>query len=164
MVRYSLVTAKSAESLFDAVCRVGGKKGWFYGNWMWRLRGMLDRIMLGVGTARGRKNYGRLNINDVVDFWRVEDVRKNERLLLRAEMKLPGRAWLEFGIADQGGQRILTTMAYYDTTSLAGKAYWYACLPFHYFLFPNLIKQIESTATDKTGPDFLLPKGRKVLG
>ncbi|MBF0618832.1 MAG: SDR family oxidoreductase [Candidatus Omnitrophica bacterium] len=143
---YERVSLKSAHALFDAVCRVGGKEGWFYGNWMWRLRGMADRVFLGVGSARGRKSYGALSINDVVDFWRVENVQYNKRLLLRAEMKLPGRAWLELDISDEGERRILRVRAYYDTASLMGKAYWYACLPFHYFLFPNLIKQIEQKA------------------
>jgi len=110
---------------------------------MWRLRGGIDRILLGVGTARGRKSYSSLKINDVIDFWRVEELLDNKKLLLRSEMQLPGRAWLAFNITGQDNTRILNITAYYDTTSIFGKIYWYICLPFHRFIFHNLIKEIE---------------------
>lgn len=140
---YSLMTKKSAVSLFKSFCKVGGKGGWFRSNWLWRLRGSIDRILLGVGSARGRRSYSSLKINDVIDFWRIEDIEANKALLLRAEMKLPGQAWLEFYIQDKGLERILSVKAYYDTHSILGKAYWYFCLPFHCFIFHNLIKEIE---------------------
>ncbi len=143
VVHYSLLTGKKASSLFNSICKIGGKKGWFHSNWLWRLRGGIDRILLGVGTARGRKSQSSLKINDVVDFWRIEDFQANQRLLLRAEMKLPGKAWLEFSIADQEAQRKLSIAAYYDTQTLFGKIYWYLCLPFHRFIFVNLIEEIE---------------------
>jgi uncharacterized protein YbjT (DUF2867 family) len=95
----SLVTSKDVSKLFASLCRIGGAEGWFTGNWMWRLRGAIDRILQGVGSARGRRHLSGLEVNDVVDFWRVEDLRLNERLLLRSEMRLPGKAWLEFTIA-----------------------------------------------------------------
>jgi uncharacterized protein YbjT (DUF2867 family) len=164
---YSLITKKPAESIFRSICKIGGKGGWFYYNWMWRLRGAVDRILLGAG-ARGRKSSLILKINDVVDFWRVEDLQDGRRLLLRAEMKLPGRAWLEFTItqqattwnqlsatssrrqicaanlaAQQEDKRVLTVTAYYDTYTLLGKMYWYMCLPFHQIIFYNLIREIE---------------------
>ncbi len=140
---YSLDTVKNASSLFNSICKIGGTEGWFRSNWLWRLRGGIDRILLGVGTVRGRKSQSSLKINDVVDFWRIEDLQKNKKLLLRAEMKLPGKAWLEFNIADQGNTRRLNITAYYDTQSLFGRIYWYLCLPFHRFIFHNLIKEIE---------------------
>jgi len=140
---YSLLTKKPAESIFRSICKIGGKEGWFYYNWMWRLRGGIDRILLGIGSARGRKSSLILKINDVVDFWRVEDLQDNRRLLLRAEMKLPGRAWLEFIIAQQGDRRELRVTAYYDTHTLFGKMYWYMCLPFHQIIFYSLIREIE---------------------
>ncbi|MDO8663096.1 MAG: SDR family oxidoreductase [Candidatus Omnitrophota bacterium] len=143
VVHYSLLTEKNASSLFSSICKIGGKEGWFHSNWLWRLRGGIDRILLGVGTARGRKSQSSLKINDVVDFWRIEDFQENQRLLLRAEMKLPGKAWLEFSITDEGGKRKLSIAAYYDTQSLFGKIYWYLCLPFHRFIFVNLIEEIE---------------------
>jgi uncharacterized protein YbjT (DUF2867 family) len=141
--RYSLLTPRGATALFRSLCRIGGKEGWFHGNWMWRIRGMLDRILLGVGSIRGRKSSTYLEVNDVVDFWRVEDLKPAERLLLRAEMKLPGKAWLEFHIREEDGQRRLSVVAYYDTHTLFGRIYWYLFLPFHHFIFKNLLKEIE---------------------
>ncbi len=140
---YSITTAKEAFGLFKSICKIGGKEGWFHSNWLWRLRGGIDRVLLGVGSSRGRKSYSGLKISDVIDFWRIEDIQENKRLLLRAEMRLPGRAWLEFNIGEEGGSRRLNVTAFYDTKSLFGKAYWYICLPLHHFIFHNLIKEIE---------------------
>ncbi len=139
----SLLTRKQAPALFRSICMVGGKEGWFHNNWMWRLRGKIDRILLGVGAARGRRSLSSLAINDVIDFWRVEDLQPDRKLLLRAEMKLPGKAWLEFTIKPQGTSNVLSTTAYYHTTSFFGRIYWYIFLPFHNIIFENLIKQIE---------------------
>ncbi len=141
--RYSLLTKKNAASLFKFICHVGGKRGWFHNNWMWRLRGMIDRILGGVGTSRGRRSYTDLKINDVIDFWRIEDLQQNKRLLLRAEMILSGKAWLEFDIKEEGHQRQLSLTAYYDTQNFWGKLYWYACLPFHGSIFKKLLSEIE---------------------
>jgi hypothetical protein len=102
-----------------------------------------------VGTSRGRKSQTSLKINDVVDFWRVEDLQKNMRLLLRAEMKLPGKAWLEFKIRNEGTERRLCITAYYHPDGYFGEIYWYIFLPFHKVLFNNLIKQIESRSIDE---------------
>ena len=140
---YSLLTKKGASPLFHSICKIGGKEGWFNSNWLWRLRGAVDRILMGVGTSRGRKSHSSLMINDVIDFWRVEELKQDEMLLLRAEMKLPGMAWLEFRIDSCGGMNRLTVKAYYHTGSLFGKTYWYIFLPFHVFIFKDLIKQIE---------------------
>jgi uncharacterized protein YbjT (DUF2867 family) len=141
---YSLITHKDAPALFKSICKVGGKEGWFSNNWLWRVRGGIDKIFLGVGTSRGRKSQTTLKINDVVDFWRVEDLQKNVRLLLRAEMKLPGKAWLEFKIRDECSQRVLLITANYYPEGYFGELYWYIFLPFHRLLFNNLIKQIET--------------------
>jgi len=140
---YSLVSQNTDSALFRSICRIGGQEGWFEGNWMWRMRGLLDSLLMGVGTARGRRSSSTLRVNDVIDFWRVEALVPNRRLLLRAEMKLPGRAWLEFRIDPHAGKRRLTVQAFYDTTTLFGRAYWYAFLPFHRFIFHNLIRQID---------------------
>ncbi|MEJ2111892.1 MAG: SDR family oxidoreductase, partial [Acidobacteriota bacterium] len=140
---YSLLTQKPAGALFQSICRIGGKGGWFHSNWMWRLRGIMDRVLMGVGTSRGRKSASTLGKNDVIDFWRVEEYKANERLLLRAEMKLPGRAWLEFRIEREGDKNRLIVQAHYQTRTLFGKLYWYAFLPFHVFIFQDLIRMIE---------------------
>ncbi len=143
---YSLSTEKNASSLFQSICAIGGKEGWFSTNWMWWLRGMVDRVILGVGLSRGRRSQTSLAINDVIDFWRIEDLQPDKRLLLRAEMKLPGKAWLEFKIEDNDDTRKLIVVPYYYTKTLIGKIYWYIFLPFHEFIFNDLIKQIEKKA------------------
>lgn len=140
---YALSTRKDATSVFRSVCRVGGKQGWFYSNWLWNLRGLLDRMLMGVGTSRGRRSASTLRIDDVIDFWRVEDLRPDRVLLLRSEMKLPGMAWLEFRICPEEGRNQLIVNAHYMTQTLLGKMYWYLCLPFHHFIFKNLISNIE---------------------
>jgi hypothetical protein len=140
---YSLLTFKESNSLFRSFCKVGGREGWFHSNWMWRLRGAVDRILLGVGTSRGRKSRSRVEVNDVIDFWRVEDVRFNKRLLLRSEMKLPGKAWLEFNVTEELEMRRLTVRAFFDVRTLIGRIYWYMFLPFHRFIFKRLIVAIE---------------------
>jgi uncharacterized protein YbjT (DUF2867 family) len=145
---YSLVTDKSASALFRSVCRIGGKHGWFNENWMWRLRGAMDRLLLGVGTSRGRRSHSSLKIDDVIDFWRVEDLERDRRLLLRAEMKLPGMAWLEFAIEpvddpDRPDACRLCVRPYYETFTIWGRLYWYSLLPFHFFIFTDLIENIE---------------------
>jgi len=145
-VTYSIISRKPSQALFRAVCRVGGKQGWFHNNWMWRVRGSLDRVFFGVGSQRGRKSASRLNINDVIDFWRVEDLRENERLLLRSEMKLPGRAWLEFHLHEEGDRRRLSVTAHFDARGRVGKIYWYLFWPFHHSIFQGLIQQIEQRA------------------
>lgn len=149
-----LVSGKSPGSIFHAVCRIGGRHGWFHNNWLWRLRGAIDRLLLGVGDVRGRRRSSALEINDVVGFWRVEDLRPDARLLLRAEMKLPGKAWLEFTIAPESpgsGRTVLAATAHYDTSSAWGHVYWYLLLPFHHFIFDGLIRQIEKRARGEPG-------------
>ena len=140
---YSLLTGKKDSALFRSICRIGGKEGWFYVNWMWRLRGVLDSLLMGVGTARGRRSSSTLRVNDVIDFWRVEALTPHRRLLLRAEMKLPGRAWLEFRIDPEGEKNRLSVQAYYDTRTFLGHIYWYTFHPFHWYVFERLLVQIE---------------------
>ena len=140
---YSLLSNKPDEALFRSFLKVGGREGWFNSNFLWRIRGALDRLLMGVGTARGRRSATTLRVNDVIDFWRVEAIEKNRHLLLRAEMKLPGRAWLEFRVDPEGGQNRLTVTAYYQSKGRWGRIYWYIFLPFHHFIFYDLIKQIE---------------------
>ena len=143
MSSYSVLTAKTASSIFNSICQIGGKQGWFHTNWMWRLRGRIDRIFMGVGTSRGRRSASSLRINDVIDFWRVEDLIRNKELLLRAEMRLPGKAWLEFTIEKKVQHNNLSVTAYFQPRGVAGRLYWYSFLPFHYFIFKDLLKQLS---------------------
>jgi uncharacterized protein YbjT (DUF2867 family) len=140
--RCSIKTSKSAAALFGVIRRLGGQEGWFHTNILWRIRGGLDRIFLGVGTSRGRKSPIRLEMNDVVDFWRVEDIEEGRRLLLRAEMKVPGGAWLEFTIDEEKDGRKLSVAAWFDTRSIWGSMYWWAFYPFHHFIFNDLLRGI----------------------
>lgn len=140
---YCLLTYKSPDSLFKSFCHVGGKVGWFRNNWMWRLRGMVDRLLLGVGSSRGRRSYSELRVDDVIDFFRVENIKEDKLLLLRAEMILPGKAWLEFVIDSYEGLNKLTITAYFQPKGIFGAIYWYFFLPFHYYIFKILIKKIE---------------------
>ncbi len=140
---YSIDTIKDSASIFTNICKIGGKHGWFNSNLLWRLRGMIDRILLGVGSSRGRRSDSTLRVNDVIDFWRVEGFKQDEMLLLRAEMKLPGKAWLMFNIDKKEDKNILTVKSFFTTQSLFGKIYWYMFLPFHHFIFYDIINQIE---------------------
>ncbi len=112
---YSIISTKERSDIFKSMCKIGGDCGWFNNNWMWRARGGVDRIFFGVGTARGRKRRLALEIHDVIDFWRVEDIQKNKRLLLRAEMKLPGKAWLEFTIESKNDAHRFSIRAFFHT-------------------------------------------------
>jgi uncharacterized protein YbjT (DUF2867 family) len=141
-----LLSTADASALFKSVCSVGGNEGWFTGNWLWQLRGWIDRILLGVGTHRGRRHSTALRFGDVLDFWRVEDVQKDQRLLLRAEMKLPGKAWLEFTIDDEGEMRKLSLFAHFDTSSVFGVLYWYFCVPLHAYVFRDVLKHVDLAA------------------
>jgi len=140
---YSIMTDQNPDILFESVCMLGGKEGWFNSNLLWRMRGWFDRLLLGAGIARGRRSTQGLRINDVIDFWRVEDMVQNKRLLLRAEMKLPGLAWMEYLIEPVGTKHSLTVNAYFQTTTIWGDIYWYSFLPFHVYIFQDLVKQIE---------------------
>ncbi len=124
------------ESAIDRVWSIGGETGWYYGDWMWRLRGYLDKLVGGVGLRRGRTNKDMINAGDALDFWRVLYADRSEgRLLLFAEMKVPGEAWLEFRI--KGDQLIQT--ATFRPKGLWGRAYWYAVLPAHGFVFNGML-------------------------
>lgn len=141
---FSLVTHKAAGALFTSITHIGGKNGWFHSTFLWRVRGALDRLLMGVGTTRGRRSASSLRVNDVVDFWRVEQILYPRQLLLRAEMKVPGLAWLEFRVDPvEGNKNRLSVNAYYQTKGLWGRTYWYIFLPFHHFIFEDLIRQIE---------------------
>lgn len=120
---------------------IGGRNGWYYGNWMWSIRGFLDKMAGGVGLRRGRKSSTEISGGDSLDFWRVLLADKKEkRLLLYAEMKLPGEAWLEFRIVDN----TLFQTATFRPLGLLGRIYWYAVLPFHGFIFKGMIDNIAA--------------------
>ena len=134
---------RNPEEVFENIWSIGGNRGWYYLNWLWNLRGFLDKLLGGVGTRRGRTSNSSLQAGDVLDFWRVLLADKNnKRLLLFAEMKVPGEAWLEFKIVERHGQAFLSQIATFRPSGLWGRAYWYAMFPFHLFLFKGMARQI----------------------
>jgi uncharacterized protein YbjT (DUF2867 family) len=143
--REALVRAP-ADVVFGCIRRVGGAHGWYCGDWLWRLRGFVDLLFGGVGMRRGRRAPESLVVGDVVDFWRVESLESNRRLRLRAEMKLPGRAWLEFEAAPQGSQTLLRQTAIFDPVGFSGLAYWYVLYPVHALIFGGMLRRIRAAA------------------
>lgn len=134
------IKVKNSQASLEKIWSIGGKNGWYYGNWLWEMRGFLDQLAGGVGMRRGRKSDTEIVSGDALDFWRVLLADKDEkRLLLYAEMKLPGEAWLEFKIDEND---ILTQTATFRPLGVLGRLYWYAVLPFHGFIFNGMIHKI----------------------
>lgn len=130
--------------VFAVLQRLGGKTGWYYANWLWRLRGALDILVGGVGMRRGRRDPETMLTGDVVDCWRVENVVPESFIRLAAEMKLPGRAWLEFELEEeQGGTRLRQT-AVFDPIGLFGLVYWYTLYPLHKIIFSGMLRNIAA--------------------
>lgn len=138
---------------FRPIQRIGGDTGWYHADWLWGLRGFLDRLAGGVGLRRGRRHAEELVAGDTVDFWRVEEVRPPRLLRLQVEMKLPGRAWLQFEVepadGDREGSRIVQT-AIFDPVGLAGLLYWYALYPLHALVFRGMLRGIARKAPEVT--------------
>jgi uncharacterized protein YbjT (DUF2867 family) len=141
-----VVVATDARSAWNAACRVGGDRGWYSGGWLWKLRGALDRLAGGPGLRRGRRHPDHLSVGEPVDFWRVEDVTVDHRLVLHAEMRLPGEAWLEWTIEPVEGGTCIRQTARFRPRGLLGRVYWYAVAPFHGFVFPGLLRGIAADA------------------
>lgn len=134
------------EQAFAPLRRIGGSAGWYYGNWLWNLRGFLDLLVGGAGTRRGRRDPERLTPGDTVDFWRVEQVEDGRLLRLRAEMKLPGRAWLQFEVEGQEHGSEIRQTAIFDPVGLLGRIYWYALYPVHVIVFRGMLRGIGRQA------------------
>lgn len=134
---------------FAPIQRIGGKNGWYYGNWMWRVRGFLDLLLGGVGVRRGRPHPTSIRVGDAVDFWRVEAFEPDRFLRLRAEMKVPGRAWLEFEVTGNESQSTIRQTASFDPVGLAGLVYWYALSPVHHFVFRGMLRNLVKTVKEE---------------
>ncbi|WP_439585720.1 SDR family oxidoreductase [Dyadobacter bucti] len=131
------------DQVIKNIWSIGGGRGWYYGNWMWKLRGFMDKMFGGVGLRRGRTNAHSINSGDTLDFWRVLAADKpNGRLLLYAEMKLPGEAWLEFKIVRKDNKNFLHQTATFRPKGLLGRLYWYSVLPFHFFVFEGMVNNL----------------------
>ncbi len=140
------------EAAFAPIRRIGGTTGWYYANALWSLRGFFDLLVGGVGLRRGRRNPETLQVGDALDFWRVERYEHPRLLLLQAEMKLPGRAWLEFQVEKDASGCILRQSAIFDPVGLLGLIYWYAIWPLHQAVFAGMLRHLARAA--EAGPTF----------
>lgn len=155
--RRSAEVQAPAEVTFATVLGIGGQNGWYGGNWLWRLRGAMDKLIGGPGLRRGRRDAQKVVVGDALDFWRVVDVAPGESLQLRAEMKLPGTALLQLDVEDLGDTSRLTLTARFKPRGLLGIAYWYAVLPLHGLVFRGMLRGLrraaESAAATSDGAD-----------
>jgi len=142
-----LVVAASPAEVFRVFTGIGGTRGWFYLNWTWEVRGFIDRMLGGVGLRRGRRDADEVRVGDALDFWRVEAVEAERLLRLRAEMKVPGKAWLQFSVSPRDdGSSLLSQTAFFAPKGVPGWLYWYALYPVHGPIFSGLINQIAQRA------------------
>jgi hypothetical protein len=139
-------TAAPCEQVWSAVEGIGGAHGWNSARLLWEVRGAIDRLVGGVGLRRGRRDPDRLRVGDTVDFWRVEERDPPHLLRLRAEMKMPGLAWLEFQIAATPTGSRLTQRALFVPKGLSGQLYWWSVAPFHRFVFPAMARHTVDEA------------------
>jgi uncharacterized protein YbjT (DUF2867 family) len=138
----SIRVAAPPERAFEPIRHIGGDNGWYYANWLWRIRGFFDLLVGGVGMRRGRRDPEHLHVGDAVDFWRVESVEVGRRLRLAAEMKLPGRAWLEFEVKPDAGGSVIHQTAVFDPVGLLGSLYWFGIYPLHGRIFGGMLRAI----------------------
>jgi uncharacterized protein YbjT (DUF2867 family) len=136
----------SPRDVFRSYTGIGGERGWLYMDWSWAMRGWMDKAVGGVGLRRGRRHPDEVRAGESLDFWRVEEVKQDRLMRLRAEMKLPGKAWLQFESEPKDGKTLLTVTAYFAPHGLFGFLYWYAMWPFHKFIFDGLTRQVASRA------------------
>ena len=148
-VRQTRVNAPAAQ-VFGVLQGLGGKSGWPYANALWQLRGWMDRLIDGIGMSRGRTGGATLQAGDAVDFWSVEEIAPGERISLRAEMKLPGRAWLQFVLlAESRDRTLLSCYAWFEPRGLVGEVYWSVLYPIHVLTFRGMVRAIARQSEDK---------------
>ena len=139
--------ASSPKAIYRVCASLGGRRGWLYANTAWRLRGLLDQLLGGVGLRRGRRHPHELRVGDAVDFWRVEEVDVSRILRLRSEMRAPGVLWLQFQVKPyQTEETILTQTLFYAPRGLLGLLYWYLSYPLHALVFSGLIVKLAEQA------------------
>lgn len=140
----------SAAEIFAVFSGLGGKRGWFFMDWAWRIRGWMDHMIGGVGMRRGRRDPDQLRVGDALDFWRVEMIEPDQLLRLRAEMKVPGKAWLQFQVVTrEDGAALLSQTAFFAPKGLMGWCYWYLLYPIHALIFSGMIREISRRAENK---------------
>ena len=142
----TVVVSVPPEKAFSPIRRIGGRTGWYYGNWLWTVRGFIDLLLGGVGVRRGRRDEETLRVGDSLDFWRVELHEPGHRLRLHAEMKVPGRAWLEFEVSPCEKGSTIRQTAIFDPLGLFGILYWYGIYPLHQCVFAGMLRNIARAA------------------
>ncbi|MEM8680959.1 MAG: SDR family oxidoreductase, partial [Planctomycetota bacterium] len=148
-----------AAQAFAPIRQIGGEVGWYYGNWLWKVRGFLDLLVGGVGVRRGRRHPRELRVGDALDFWRVDEFIDNRLLRLTAEMKVPGRAWLEFEVTEADGESTVRQTAIFDPVGLFGLAYWYGLYPLHELVFRGMLRNICKAALRESEADATVRDG-----
>jgi hypothetical protein len=149
----AISVAREPHEAFAPIQQIGGDTGWYSARWFWRLRGQLDRLRGGVGLRRGRRDPDELRAGDAVDFWRVERVEPEQLLRLAAEMRLPGRLWLQFEVSARGARTLIRLTTVFDPAGYVGRAYWYALYPMHRWVFEAMLRGISRAAQQLTPPD-----------
>jgi hypothetical protein len=139
--------AGSPKNAFRSIERIGGEAGWYYGNFLWRARGAIDLLLGGAGMRRGRPDPVVVRQGDALDFWRVDAVEPGRMLRLRAEMKVPGRAWLQFEVTGQESDTLIRQTAIFEPHGVAGLLYWYALYPVHRLIFKGMLRGIAGHAS-----------------
>jgi hypothetical protein len=139
-----------AAAAFAPIRRIGGNTGWYFASWLWRIRGLMDSLLGGVGHRRGRRDPEHPAVGDTLDFWRVEAYEEDRLLRLSAEMLLPGRAWLQFEVEERDGRSIIRQTALFDPVGLSGLLYWYALFPAHEFIFAGMLRNLARAAESRT--------------
>jgi len=143
----SATVAGAPKKAFGSIARIGGKSGWYYGNVLWKIRGAIDLIFGGAGMRRGRRDPVTLRRGDALDFWRVEAVEPDRMLRLRAEMKVPGRAWLQFEVTGDDARSEIRQTAIFEPRGVAGLLYWYTLYPVHRLIFSGMLRGIAAHAS-----------------
>jgi len=144
-------TSISAAAAFAPIRRIGGATGWYYATWLWYVRGFLDLLVGGVGMRRGRRDPENIEVGDSIDCWRVEQIAPDRLLLLRAEMRLPGRAWLQFEVQAEANGTSVRQTAIFDPAGILGLLYWYSVYPLHQLIFQNMLERIVRRAQASSG-------------
>jgi uncharacterized protein YbjT (DUF2867 family) len=155
--RAAKVDASRAAS-FAFIQRIGGDTGWYFGDWLWRLRGFLDLLVGGVGVRRGRRDPVSVRVGDALDFWRVQGFEPDRLLRLRAEMKVPGRAWLEFEVTGDEETSTIRQTAVWDPAGLFGLVYWYALYPLHHLVFTGMLRNIVRAVEEQGSSPTPVPR------
>jgi uncharacterized protein YndB with AHSA1/START domain len=133
------------ERVFELIGNIGGKNGWLYANFLWSIRGWIDRLIGGVGMKRGRSRASGIKAGDSIDFWEVERADAPSSVLLRAEMKVPGQAWLQFNLTPQpDGRTLLRCCAWFQPRGLGGEIYWCGLYPVHALIFSGMLRAIRN--------------------